>query len=111
MSISFQSKDSLILGQQLRVQELVIGAEDVGLYIASGGAVFVNVQEPVLKVYIAYVKVNAGPSFTVEPAASISIVDSVALTAGGDQKVIKISSLTLAANDVLVLKYVIDETK
>lgn len=105
--MSFNSRDNQLLGQQLQVQELEFSQADGSFYTVSGSDVVIQIREVVSKVYLAIVKDDSVPSLVVIPAASVQIVDSSAGTVGGDMKAIKLLSLTLAANDVVMLKYVV----
>ena len=105
---TYEAKDSKTRAQQLKVQEVAIHATDVEMVEVDGSDLIVKVGEKVTKVVMVVQKVDATPTLTVIPAADLSIVDSVAHTAGGDAKAIKVTGCTLATNDVLLVKY---ETK
>lgn len=109
--MSFQSKSPRVLSQQLKVQELVIKqAEDLNLYVVDSSDIIVFLDEPVASVKCVMFVDNSASSTLAIPAASISIVDSSSpYSAGGDRQAVRLASLTLAANDVLILKYVLAE--
>lgn len=109
MSVSFQAKGNAQLNQQLRVQELVVSAADVSLFNANSGDAVILIQEPVAKVISALFQDDSAASIAPVAAASISIVDSVAFTAGGDKGGIKLASTALAANDCVIVKYIVQE--
>jgi hypothetical protein len=76
------------------------------MYVISGGSAFVFVNEPVQKVYLGRVKVDASNTWTEFQNANLVICDSTLLTAGGDMGAIKFTGLaSLATNDMILLKY------
>ena len=97
--MSYESKDSKIQKQQLRVQEVVIRFADTGLYTASGSVVTVDLGEAASIVSVLNFD-NSGPT-PIMIAASGSVVTStsVAITLGA----------AFAANDSLVIKYIVTE--
>ena len=100
------SKSPRIANQQLKVQELMVHKnQDTGLYVVSGSDVIVFIDEAVSRVKAVQMNDDSAAACILVPAASVSIVDSSAYTAGGDMKAIKLASVTLANNDSLVLKY------
>lgn len=102
----FESNSPRVRANQLQVQELCIHKDqDQNLYVVSGSDVIVFIDEAVDIVKSCMVLDNSVPGMVAVPAASLSVVDSSAYTAGGDRKAIKIASLTLATNDVITLKY------
>lgn len=110
MSVGFYPKNSITMDQALKVQELSISGSDGTVYQISGGNLYVMVREPVGKIYEASVKVDGTNSVTLFAQSSLSIVDSSALTAGGDQGAIKITGLAaLASGDCLKVKYSVVE--
>jgi len=106
MSVGYNPKDSLVMDQSLKVQELVISGSDQGMYVISGGSTFVMVREPVDKIYRASVKVDSSNLVTQFQKVNLVICDSVLLTAGGNQGAMKLVGLSaLAANDVIIIHY------
>lgn len=97
----FSAKSSKVRDQQLKVQELVIRYADLHLYSVSGSDVVVDIEEQVKAVVCCLVFDNSVPGVVVVPAASLAIGNGVAT---GSK--ITVASLTLAANDVLVIKYI-----
>lgn len=103
----FRSQDGKVQDQQLKVQELVVRKADTHLYDEESGDTVVLVNEPVSAVVSCMVLDDSGPSATLKAAADLSIVDSLGYTPGGDESAIRIDTLALAANDVIVLKYIL----
>lgn len=76
----------------------------------STGNCFVMVNEPVTQVYLARLKVDSTNTFTEYAQSSITICDSVLLTAGGNAGAIEIAGLVaIQPNDCLIVKYVTQE--
>lgn len=92
--------------QQLKVQELAIRTADTHLYATDAGDLIVKIGEGVAAAVCCIVVDDSVPGLVVKPAADLSIVDSTAYTAGGDESAIRIDTLALAANDVLLVKYI-----
>jgi hypothetical protein len=138
MSVGFNPKNQLTAEQSLRVQELTISGSDQGLYslTAYPGSCLIYIREPVLSqavssssmspdgVYLVRDKVDSSNSFTEFAKSSLSIVDSNSSTASpattsgfnesgvavNDQGAILVSGLSaVATNDVLIVKYVVQE--
>jgi len=106
MSVGFNPKNENTMQQSLRVQEISLSGSDSTLYAISGGNLYVIILEPVEKIFLARVKVDSSNTMTEFAQSSLSIVDSSALSPGGDQKSIKIAGLSaLASGDCLVVKY------
>lgn len=106
MSNGFTPQDEQTAQQALQVQELDIRGQDEGMYVISGGNLFVLVNEPVQQVYLARVKVDSSNTWTEFKIASTSICDSTALTPGGDMGAIElVGQATLNPNDMVLLKY------
>lgn len=110
MSDGYYPKDANTQSQSLKVEELYISGSDNGMYTISGGNLFVLVNEPIVQIYLASVKVDSSNLVTQFQQSSLSIVDSVALTAGGNMSAIEIAGLSaLAAGDCLLVAYVTQE--
>src|ERR1700722_8700539 len=110
MSDGYIAKDATTQYQALKVEELDIAGLDNGVYQISGGNCYVMVNEPVVLVYLARIKVDSSNTWTEYAQSSITIVDSVALTAGGNMSAIEITGLAaINPNDCLVVKYVTQE--
>lgn len=112
MSDGFYPKNAQTQFQSLKVEELCIRGSDNGVYQISGGNCFVMIYEPVIAVYMASVKVDSSNLVTQFQQSSLSIVDSTSLTVGppNDLGAIEIAGLSaLAANDVLIVRYVCQE--
>lgn len=98
--MSYQAKDSQILGQQLKVQELVIRFADVGLYTASGTTVTVDIQETLSSVPLVLFHDNS--------AGTLATLAQSAIAVSGDSVTVTLAA-ALAADDVLVIKYIVSE--
>lgn len=138
MSVGYNPKNELTAEQSLRVQELVIKNTDQGLYslTAYTSACLIYIREPVMSlaassqsmspdgVYLVRLKVDASNTFTEFAVSSLSIVDSKSSTgspatksgfneagvAVSDQGAILVAGLSaLSANDVIIVKYVVQE--
>jgi hypothetical protein len=138
MSVGYNPKNQLTAEQSLRVQELTISGSDQGLYslTAYSTGCLIYIREPVLSqavssasmspdgVYLVRDKVDSSNTFTEFAKSSLSIVDSKSSTATpattsgfneagvavSDQGAILVTGLTaLAAGDVLIVKYVVQE--
>lgn len=106
MSTGYNPKNEQTMNQALKVQELNLSGSDQNVFSISGGNCFVYIREPVDKIYLASVKVDSSNLVTQFAQSSLSIVDSSALTAGGNQQAIKITGLSaLASGDCLIVKY------
>lgn len=106
MSVGFYPKNSITMDQSLKVQELNISGSDGGMFQISGGNLYVMVNEPVVKIYLAQRKVDATNLVTQFAQSSLVIVDSSALTAGGNSSAIQITGLAaLEVGDCLTVKY------
>ena len=139
MSVGYNPKNDLTAEQSLRVQELTIRGSDQGLYSLSAysGECLIYIREPVLSqeipsaasmspdgVYIVRVKVDSTNLWTEFQHSALSIVDSASSSGSpdtqsgyneagepvNDQGAILVAGLSaLAANDVLVVRYVVQE--
>lgn len=101
MSISYQPKDSAVQAQQLKVQELVVKLADKQLVSVSGSDVTISIREPIASVSAAMHLDNSVPDVLMVAAADIdlSVANEVTLTL----------SAPLAAEDCIILKYVVSE--
>lgn len=138
MSVGYNPKNDLTAEQSLKVQELTIRGSDQGLYslTAYAGECLIYIREPVQSnqipsapsmsadgVYLVRVKVDSSNLWTEFQHASLSIVDSKSSTGNNttsgfneqgvavqDQGAILVAGLAaLAPNDVLVVRYVVQE--
>jgi len=98
--MSYQAKDSLILGQQLKIQELVVRFADVGLYTTATNDVIIDINETLSSVPVVLQHDNSA-------AAVLSIAQS-GIVVSGEQVTITLAA-PFAANDVLILKYIVSE--
>lgn len=97
--MAYQAKDDLILGQQLKVQEVCVRFSDVGLYTVASNVVTVPIRETVTDVFLVLLKDNsATPVLSALPTASISIT-------GGGQSIACDLGVAFAANDCILIKY------
>jgi hypothetical protein len=99
MAASFQSKDSLVLGVQLKVQELVVKKADAALVSVSGLDVTVDVKEPVKEVRSA---------IHCDDSVGLSLIAQAGIVISGSQMTLTLSN-ALADNDCIIVKYVINE--
>jgi hypothetical protein len=95
--MSYNSKDSLLMDQQLKVQELCIRFSDLGLYEQDGADVSVDLGEEIEAIVCVIHCDNSGPTVVLNAAASNDLTDNV-LTAT--------LASNFAANDVLIIKYI-----
>ena len=102
----YRAQDEKVQNQQLKVQEIAVRTADTQLYATDAGDVIVKLGQPVAAAVCCIVVDDSVPGVVVKAAAALSIVDSAAYTAGGDESAIRIDTLTLAANDVILLKYI-----
>lgn len=99
--MSYDSKDSLVLGQQLKIQELTVRFADVGLYTVATNVISIDVNETVGAIVCAQFLDNSAGTMAPVVAANRSIVS--------DQIITLDLGAALAANDVVVVKYIIAE--
>lgn len=121
MSVGFNPKYEQPLNRALKVQELAISGADFQLYsFTNGGPIIIPINEPVFKVVNAFCKIDASDSMYEFNYASMSIVDSKGTLSGynqsnqpvSDRKVIQLAGFpnsTVAANDLVVIKYIVQE--
>ena len=82
MSGSFDAQDEQTLQQQLKVQELTICGLDYSMYTVAPGSVggtlnvSIYVNEPVVKVFNAYAKIDGSNTMQEFNQAEIAIIDS-----------------------------------
>ena len=99
--MSFPSKDSQLLAQQLKVQELVVRYADSGLHSDSTVFVTVDLVEPVSIVSCLHID-NSGPSaLVIEAAKCVVQVD-------GHTVIFELGA-AFASNDSLQIKYIVLE--
>lgn len=99
MAASFQSKDSLVLGVQLKVQELVVKKSDAALVSVNGLDVTVDVKEPVKEVRCA---------IHCDDSIGLSLIAQAGIAISGSQMTFSLSN-ALADADSIMIKYVINE--
>ena len=97
--MSFPSKDSAILDQQLKVQEVCIRFADVHLYSASASIVTVDLKETCTVPVVLHID-NSGPTAVAIAASAISIVGTSAVITLG---------AAFATSDSLIIKFVVTE--
>lgn len=108
MSISYQPKDSVLQGLQLKVQELVLKKADAQVVSVSGNDVTIDLKQPIQEVRTA---IHCDDSL----AASQPTSAAVLLIAHGDIDLTVPNYVTLtlanalADNDTIIIKYVIQE--
>ena len=99
MSISYQSKDSSVLGLQLKVQELTVKKADVAVVSVSGLDVTVDVKEPVKQVRTA---------IHCDDSVGLSLIAQAGIAISGSSITCTLSN-AMADEDALIVRYVIDE--
>jgi hypothetical protein len=111
MSISYQSKDSAVLGLQLKVQELCVKLGDQIVEVSGPGTtVAIDVKESLAEVRVALHCDDSAPA--AELIAQSAIVLNAGLTgvAGSAPGKVRLTlGAALAAEDAIVLKYVVAE--
>ena len=93
--MAFQSKDVLVLGQQLKVQEIVLRANNPLLSV-SGGDLSLAIGEPVKSVEMCVKQIAAGTR------------TGIACTVSGNNIIITGESAA-ASTTAYMIKYIIDE--
>ena len=101
MSISYQAKDSQILAEQLKVQEICLKHGNP-LLVVSGADIIVDIKEELDSVVMCLFKDDS--TETIVPVAQ---ADLVIQNGAGTNTAIKIVGVATAANDVIVLKYAV----
>jgi hypothetical protein len=102
MAISFQSKDSLVLANQLSVQEVNVKLSDNAIVAVSANYVTVDVKETVKEVrFVCHQKGSDG---------SLNGVSAANTTSPAATQIKVLLSAPLAASDNLKINYIIDET-
>lgn len=108
--MSYQAKDVQTLGQQLKIQEVVIRAEDTSMYVVDTGDVVVLIREPVASACLCLQHDNSAGTLATITMANLIVSDSTAYTAGGDAGAIRVNGVAaLDANDRLLIKYIVQE--
>ena len=102
----FLSTSDKVQNQKLKVQELAIRFADTHLYSTSGSDTYIQIGDAVSAIVSVLNCDNSASAIVMAQASALSIVDSSALTAGGDLKAIKVAGLQMAANDIFVVKYI-----
>lgn len=104
------SQNDKVQNQQLKVQELTVRFADTHLYVVDGADVVVKIGQALEAVVsCAHQDDSAagGAGYLTIAAAALSIVDQDSpYGAGGDAKAIRVAAVTLAANDLLHIKYI-----
>ena len=116
MSISYQSKDSAVLGLQLKVQELCVKSADAQVVSVSGTDVTIDVKEVLAEVRCAIHCDDSAPAATLIAQSAITYPDNGLdpLVPGNAQipggKRVKLAlGVALASADSIILKYVVAE--
>lgn len=103
--MSFQSKDSLVLGTQLKVQRLVCKKSDP-MVSTSGNNATIDVKEPVSEVRFAMLmddSANTGAGGLVPINAAGQTISGTTITLA--------LGVALATADVIIVEYVLDPTQ
>lgn len=100
MSISYQSKDDKVLSVALKVQELCLKLSDSGVLSAGAGTtVVIQLGEPVAEVRAA---------LHCDDSVGVYLIAQSGIAISGSQVTLTLSA-AMAANDSVILKYVIAE--
>lgn len=99
MSISYQSKDSAVLGLQLKVQELCVKLADAQVVSVAGLVVTIDVKEAVSEVRSA---------IHCDDSVGLSLIAQAGIAISGSQVALTLSN-ALAAADSIMIKYVVAE--
>lgn len=99
MAISYQSKDSLLLGLQLKVQEVTVKLADAFCVTAASTHVTIDLKEPVAEV--------RGAVFF-DDSVEIAMVPVANQTISGTTVALELG-VAMTADDVIVLRYVVAE--
>lgn len=100
MAISYQSKDDAVLGLQLKVQEICVKTSDVGvLSVGVGTDVTIDVKESVKEVRAA---------LHCDDSVGVYLIAQAGIAISGSQITITLSA-AIAAEDSIILKYVVAE--
>lgn len=96
---TFEAKKPAVRDQQLKIQELVVRAADAHIYTDNSGDAEFEIGEDVASVVACLTFDDSAPTLAAAQAADISVSGSV----------ITVASLALAANDYVILKYIVAE--
>jgi hypothetical protein len=100
MSISYQSKDDKVLSVALKVQELCLKLSDVGVIaLGAGTDVVIQVGEPVSQVRSVV---------HCDDSVGLVLIAQAGIAVSGSQITVTLSN-AMAANDSLIVKYVVAE--
>jgi len=99
--MSYQAQDSQILGEQLKVQELVLKHGNP-LLVANAGDVVIDIKEEVAEIVLVLFKDDSAA--TIAPIAQAALTIE---TGTSTNSAIRIDSVVTAANDVIVVRYVV----
>ena len=98
--MAYQSKDSLVLENQLQVQEVNVQITDAAILSTSASTVTINLQEPIGKVTSAL--------FFDDSAGTVASIPAASRTVSGNSVTLTLAA-AFAANDTIKLNYVINE--
>lgn len=99
--MSYQAKDSQILGEQLKVQELVLKHGNP-LLVADSGDVVIDIKEELSEIVLVLFKDDSAATIAPIAQADLSIEDGESTDSA-----IRIASVVTAASDVIVVRYVV----
>lgn len=102
MAISYQSKDQIVLANQLSVQEVNVKLSDTSIVATSASTITVSLNEPVKEVRFVCHQKGADGSLNGVSAANITLptANQIKLTL----------SAALQAADNVKINYIIDES-
>lgn len=110
MSISYQSKDSAVLGLQLKVQEVCVKSSDQVVELGAGTVVAIDLKESLAEVRAAIHCDDSAPAASLVAQADIVLNAGVTGLAGSAPGKVRLTlGAALAANDSIILKYVVAE--
>jgi hypothetical protein len=98
--MSFPSKSPLVLDNQLKVQKLVVKLSD-SFVSASAAVATISMGEPIKEVRSAIFCDDSGPTAQLIAQSGINLATA--------NTIIVTCSATIAANDSIILEYVVDE--
>ncbi len=100
--MSFDAKNETVRDRQLKIQEITVRAADAQIYTDNSGTAEISIGEEVAEVVSVIFHDDSGPTLASKAAADASI-------AGTGNTEIHVASTTLAANDYLIVKYIVAE--
>lgn len=107
MSSSYLGKSDSVQNSQLKMQDLRVTNKEPGLYVDNGADLTFLIGEQVARIVACKFLDDSAGTEAVKAQSTLSIVDSTAYTAGGDQKAIRVTGIaSLDDGDMLTLVYI-----